>query len=235
MSSAGQMSTLSCSDRLYTLNGSVELIGSGGSKAVIGCNKQDGGANTQGALRRAKLHFVAARAGLRIYFFNIDFRYIDITLSGFSTKARKCSFVETKTRVESTDISNSIAVDLSQSLWRGHTSCDKDLCFPSDEFKVSGDITRIYMSDNTFRQTSVAMSLTAESRVVFERNVIMGSPEQHPVQSGLSLIIAPGVLEASVIVRHCIFRDQYNWNPIDGLMNLFSATLLMRVQVGLYR
>ena len=233
LGSAGQIqiSTLFCSDRLYTLNGSVELIGSGGSKAVIGCNKQDGGINTQSASRRAKLHFVAARAGLSISFFNIDFRHIHITLSGFNTKARKCSFVETKTRVESTNISNRIAVDLSQCVWQGHTSCDNDLCHPSGEFNMSGDITTICMTDNTFQQTSVAIMLTAASRVVFERNLVMGSPNQRPVESGLSLIVAPDVLDASVIVRHCIFRDQYNWNPIDGLVNLFSATLLMRVQV----
>ena len=209
----------------------MELYGYGRSKAVIGCTEQNGAIKHQSRSRRAKLRLVAARVGLQISLVNIEFRHIDITLSGFSIKARNCSFVETKSRLESTKISGSIAVDLAMSDWRGRTSCDKDQCFPSDEFHVSGDIATVVLATNTFQQTSIEVSLTAESRVVFEHNLIVGLPDQRPVQSGLSLVVAPDLLVATVIVRHCVFRDQYNWNPIDSLMNLFSATLLMRVQV----
>ena len=232
LSSIGTTHTpfLHCSDRQYILNDSVELIGIGKSKAVVGCTEVNGGTKTL-ITSRAILRLEAGRPGLEISLANIEFRQINLTVSGFSVKARNCSFVETNTLLESTSASGGVDVDLTTSAWRGHTHCHQDVCFPSNELHVSGDLGAVHVAANKFQQTSLEVLLTAESRVVFERNRMTGLDGQRPVQSGLSVVMAPHVKKTVVIVRHSVFLDQYHWNPLDSLMNLFSATLLMRVNV----
>jgi len=123
----------------------------------------------------------------------------------------------------------------------GYTVCRNSSCLAGNEFKIDGHFASVAFARGSFTQTKVTLSLTeasAQSRVTFSGVHFSNDLNSKPIIGGIFISIAPsrggghgstGGGGISISVEDSLLENQLNWSPVDAVMNIFHAAILVRL------
>lgn len=139
-----------------------------------------------------------------------------------------CTFHNSQMRVMVTLVTSDLVINNSQ--WLGHTKCDQKKCGATGLLQSTGRFHSIRISNCLLYHTKLQMDLPDIEDVLITDCEFNGQiNDNKPVLTG-NMIVIMGYNESSLTVRNCIFRNNNNYNPIDAVMNIFEASLLVRRQ-----
>ena len=179
-----------------------------------------------------------AMPGCRLSFRNLRFTNINVTLIGASVEFFDVTFVNSTILIQTGGASSSSALFERVSM-TGHSKCTggSEACSASSYFGVSGAYSNVTVTESTFMQASVKMDLSVDTEIhvcntTFDNDIFL----DHAVIGGLLVGLWPLTTNSTVHVDQTIFRNQFNWSPVDAVMNIFESALrvyLFRAALGL--
>ena len=210
-----------CDDVSMKIDHSFSLVGRQGL-AVLGCTHNS--LNDDASMRVA----AAEGSDVTITMVNVTVVGLKIVLSDISLNMTACRFEDARLHVYSV-LAPHVRAEVASSTWLGRTHCETGGdCGPTGEIKVAGKFKRFTMSDTHLRHTKVDLIASTPVDIRMTDCVFSNLPSEIPVHGGATITLG-NIVRGNVTIERCVFRDQYHWNPIASVMNIFEASLLIRL------
>ena len=210
-----------CTEVIKRIDYSFHLIGYGG-RAVIGCDKKQ---KDDEAVWR-----ITAIDGndIHIVMEHLVFVGIKIVQTDISLVMKHCTFESARLHVYSV-LDRQVMAEIAECQWLGHTDCEASGdCGPTGEIKVAGKFKRFAMTDTTLYHTKVDIIASTPVDITISDCLFGNLPGEIPVHGGATITLG-NIDSGNVTVEGCVFRDQFHRNPISSVMNIFEASLLIRL------
>ena len=69
----------------------------------------------------------------------------------------------------------------------------------------------------------------SEVQILLSRNTFRNFLNEKPDLGGLVISLPPKSQNTSMNIHHCVFENQFNWNPVAGMLNLMQSALFIRL------
>ena len=102
-------------------------------------------------------------------------------------------------------------------------------CSPTADLQIMAGYLDVYMGASSFYHSKVKITAAQSIAFLIEDCVFSNLPNMSSVHGGIYLTVNNGTLHSDLVVRDSIFEKQYYSEPIQSIMNLYEAALLMRV------
>ncbi len=159
----------------------------------------------------------------------LSFWNLQINVDGVSHTVDNCKFVEAKLHIWAKIAK--IASTITHSEWRGNTDCTTtDKCIPTGELKCMGKFKHIHITNCNLYHTKLSIQAVGNTHILLSDCVLDGQVNETPVFGGNAIAMF-NADSSNVIVKRCIFKNQFHWNPIESVMNIFEASLLVRLMI----
>ena len=115
-------------------------------------------------------------------------------------------------------------------LWLGLADCSDDYkCQPTGEILFKGAIDSVTIKDSVFLHTKMGIFPRYDTQLMLSGNTFSNLLEEKAVQAGVFISLPLAAYNTTINVHHCMFQNQFHWNPVDSVSNLFMSALLIRL------
>ena len=221
---------INCKNADFLLSGSFELV-SQGNYAKVGCFDDADDGNIS---RRYTIRFSHNQPGKSVLLRNLWFRNVDVVLDGLSLNLDHCIFENANIQVlNAKGRDYLVSVVATHSKWHGRADCEgNELCEPNSGLLVWGNASSVMLVSSYLTQTRVNISSACDTSVIVDKTHFTNSAMQRPVMGGIFITLHSHTYNSSVIVRDSMLENQIYWNPVGSVMNIFMATLLVRLFIN---
>lgn len=212
---------LECLDDTWTFNSSISFTIAGTDPiSHAGCHGD--------RALRTYIRIIGGRTDINITFTNIDFKQVSIEVSDASVILENCIFRDSTLEVNALG-SIPVAPQMSNTHWLGLADCSDDYkCTPTGNVAFNGLLSTILIEDSIFLHTKLAIALSSDCVADIRQNVFSDRSGERAVQAGVFISMGITGQNSTINVYHNRFENQYHWNPVDSVSNIFMSALLIR-------
>ena len=202
---------------------SVNIIGLGG-QAYVGC--------PEGSNGTMNIQLSPANTSAIINMTHVTFSHANIGLINCSVNIKDSFFNRSRLLVQAASF---VSVEILDSQFRGGAMCVPDAgCNPIGELKVMGFFSAIYLDMVQLLSTKTEMTIHANTSLQIRNSRIASLSSDVPVLGRIRIALYM-LWNSNITIYNCVFTDLYYWNPIDSVMNIFEASLLVRSMIKTQR
>lgn len=215
--SAGEQ-YLQCVD--WSVNLTVSFILQGDNSA-LGCHGD--------RALRSYLRFYAARPGIIVTLADLDVHQASITIKDAGLELRRGVFRDVVLQVVA--VTSPIpAIVVHNVTWLGRADCSDDYkCVPTGALQFKGYLSELHIQSSTLLHTKLGIMATTDVNVTLRHNLFGNVADEHAVQAGVFVALSTSGQNSTVTVDGCVFENQFHWNPVDSVSNIFMSALLVRL------
>ena len=156
-----------------------------------------------------------------------DLRFINISMDmhDINPIVENCSFESSRFSIMVTIQTANLKIINTN--WLGYTACGQEKCGPTGVLQAKGRFHAIHITNCKLFHTTMQMDLPDIEEIEIRNCEFNGQVQGEPVLTG-NMIALLGLNGTTITVRDSVFRNNNNYNPIDSVMNIFEAGLLIR-------
>ena len=216
MATSSRESPISNCLNIRTSVQSLNIVALGGP-AYIGCPQGSNGSST--------IHISPANGTAIINVTGVVFSHTSFFNENCTVNVRDSIFNKSKLLIKSRIPAT---LDIFNSKWIGGAFCvPGSSCNPIGELLVMGFFRVITLDDVQLLSTRTEFTIHANTTLLMNNSKVSSLPNFVPVLGRIRVALF-GLYNSNITIKNSIFSDLYHWNPIDSVMNIFEASLLVR-------
>lgn len=102
-------------------------------------------------------------------------------------------------------------------------------CMPTADLQIMSQFLDLYLLGSRFYHSKLKITATQSTDFLIDSCLFSNMPNVSAVHGGIYLTVANGTKFSHLVIRDSIFENQYHHEPIQSIMNLYEAAVLMRV------